>query len=359
MTMRQIRSHNRLRGTLLVTSLLLGGQGCASCGQRAVCSQVGINDPENLTMRRQLLAFGTGETCKEMLARNAPLKLSEDAPIIGRFFPRNCVFRELPGGNLVIQFEGDGYGWTNVSRKLTFTSGATVEYSPDFRCSNESAIYAYFPARKIERSQFQLRTLEVGNVAGGLLGGFVTPVAESFARQMVSGKLSEGFTVIRNDDGNIEFGIGIIPAGQHPTKPFKLASNGKLTYENARVEVHQGQRDFIGPIVIRDSGQAIALTLMLDGAPGLDVMLLGTDEAQPALAAYIASTAAPPMPPARVLNDVLVQGRPYKRSVPVRPGTYYVVLDHTATAGGTSPPNNVFDERGAVVSYAVQIGDAS
>ncbi len=335
-----------------------GGQGCASCQQRAVCSQVGINNPENLTLRRQLLSFGTSETCKEMLSRNAPLKLAEDAPIIGRFYPRNCVHQELPNGGLVIQFDGEGYAWTNVSKKLTFTTGARIEYSPDFRCSSDDAIYAYFPTRNVERSQFSLKQLEVGSMGGGFLSGWVNPVAETFGRQLFVGKLGEGFTVIRQTNEDVEFGLGIIPVGQHPQKPFRVSTEGRRTYENARVDIHQNQRDFIGPIVVRDSGQAIYLNATVDGTPAVDLFVYARDEADPAMRAYIDSVAPLPMPPARALTDVVIQGRPYRRTVPVKVGTYYVVFDNTATAGPTMPPGNLLDDRAATVNYAVQVGDA-
>jgi hypothetical protein len=319
---------------------------------------VGINNPENRTLRRQIMSFGTSETCKEMLSRNAPLKLAEDAPVIGRFFPRNCVHQELPNGNIVLQFDGEGYAWTNVSRKLTFVTGARIEYAPDFRCSSDDAIYAYFPTRNVERSQFNLRQLEVSSVAGGFLSGWVNPVAETFGRQLFVGKLGEGFTVIRDTNQDIEFGMGIIPVGQHPTKPFRLSTDARRTYENARVDVHQNQRDFVGPIVVRDSGQALYLTASVDGTPAVDLFVFARDEADPAMRAYIDSVQAAPMPPSRTLNDVVVAGRPYRRTVPVKAGTYYVVFDNTRTAGPTMPPTHLLDDRAATVSYAIQVGDA-
>ena len=46
------------------------------------------------------------------------------------------------------------------------------------------------------------------------------------------------------------------------------------------------------------------------------------------------------------------------RTLALPPGYYYLVLDNTASAGRTSPPNAANDDRAALVSYAIEIGDA-
>ena len=47
----------------------------------------------------------------------------------------------------------------------------------------------------------------------------------------------------------------------------------------------------------------------------------------------------------------------WRRTVPLAAGSYYVVLDNTATAGVTAPAGHAHDDRAALVSYGVQIGD--
>jgi hypothetical protein len=49
---------------------------------------------------------------------------------------------------------------------------------------------------------------------------------------------------------------------------------------------------------------------------------------------------------------------PYRRRIPLPRGSYYVVLDHTATAGNTAPDNVALDDRAALVNLAVEIGSA-
>jgi hypothetical protein len=58
------------------------------------------------------------------------------------------------------------------------------------------------------------------------------------------------------------------------------------------------------------------------------------------------------------MADVAAAVTPYKKSLPVAKGRYYFVVDNTATAGRVSPPQTAFDDRAALVNYAVQVGDA-
>ena len=60
-------------------------------GRRTAPFRGTINDPANRTMRRALLKKGMGDFCQQMLERNAPLRLSPDSPVIGRFFPIQCT----------------------------------------------------------------------------------------------------------------------------------------------------------------------------------------------------------------------------------------------------------------------------
>jgi hypothetical protein len=135
-----------------------------------------------------------------------------------------------------------------------------------------------------------------------------------------------------------------------------------LTYENLRVEVHQQERDFIGPIYVQDSGKALHLTLGVDGVQAVDVFVMGGDEGASALSGYLAAQAAPPIlsgslrPPP--FTGVAQIGAQYAVTVPVSQGYWYVVIDNTSTAGVVNPPVTPFDDRAAVVNYVIQIGDA-
>jgi hypothetical protein len=61
---------------------------------------------------------------------------------------------------------------------------------------------------------------------------------------------------------------------------------------------------------------------------------------------------------APVIDDAVVRGTPFQRAIAVPPGTYYLLLDHSAGLGRTAPPQQLFDDRAATVDYLVQLGDA-
>jgi hypothetical protein len=330
--------------------VISGALALTACGATSVCKTIAINDPSNRTLRRDLLTKGLGSFCTEMLSRNAPLKLTDDSPVIGRFFPTACHSRQVDNGDLVMDFDGWGYAWTNVSEKVTFTTSGSVEYNQDFRCSDDNNIYAYFPVRRVLASNFQTHVIE--QKLARLAPGWVQPFADKFGQQMLGGKLSEGFTVIRDSDDQTDFDIGILPLGQKPQHPFRISGGSKTTYENSRVEVHQNQRDFIGPIRL-EKNAAIFVTLTLEGQPAIDVFVIPKDEADPSMRWYFDGGDVTKMYAEPRIQGVAQQGLEYRSTVPVPTGTYYVVLDNTALAGRVAPQS----ASAAAVSYAIQIGD--
>ena len=341
---------------LLVLALGLAVQGCANCGQKALCTFRGpINDPSNYSLRRSILSQGLSEFCHQMTTHNAPLKLTDEAPVIGRFYPQRCSQQEMQNGDLYVQFDGFGYAWTNLSKKITFSMAGAVEYDQDFRIDDDCNIYAYFRPRRVSSSNFQINKIEQP-VASFL--NSLSPLGEQFGRQLVSGKLGEGFTVIRASDTNVDFGLGTIPVGKHPTHPFDVHGGGRITYENLRTEVHQNQREFIGPIEITDSGRALYLTASVDGAQAIDVLVMTKQDGDVSLGLYYNYPMIGPLNANVMLSDIVMAGRPYQRTVPVARGMYYVVLDNSPYAGGVAPPQNPLADVSAAVSYVVQIGDA-
>ncbi len=311
-------------------------------------------------MRRSLLRKGMGDVCKQMTQRNAPLRLQPDTPVIGRFYPTQCAAKDDEQGGLYLQFSGFGYGFTNVTKKLTFTANGAALYRYDFRVREEGKcdIYAYFRPARIDASDFRLNRIESGVAT---LLNQMTAIGDNFGKQLVSGKLTEGFTVISYDasETDVDFGLGITPVGQPPFHPYDVHGEGKATYESERTEVHQNERDFVGPIPVEGSGRALFITAQMDGAPAIDVMVVGKDAGDASLRLYydypqIGPLAAPPM-----TDDVLQAGIEMKRAVPVPPGMYYVIFDNSASAGRAAPPGNAFDDRAAVVNYLIQVGDAS
>jgi hypothetical protein len=341
----------------IVVALSASGAGCSSCagaGQRALGIIEGpINDPDNRSLRRSILSWGLDVFCKEMLARNAPLALVQDSPAIGRFYPMQCTQRELEGGDLFVTFQGQGYAYTNLSKKLTFASTGTVRYDQDFHMDG-STMYAQFRTKELKASDF--RVIAIEQPLANLMNS-INPVADKFGQELLAQKLGEGFTVIRAPSGEADFSMGILQPGQRPVHPFDVRGDDRVVYENLRTEVHQNERDFIGPIEIADSSAAIYFTATVEGAAGVDVMLFNREAGEAALAAYLGQPNAGPIPPA-IASEPLTPTAQLRRTWPVPKGRYFVVIDNTSTAGATAPIVSAFDDRAAVVSYVLQVGDA-
>jgi hypothetical protein len=346
---------------LLLGLLTVGVSGCvSSCGQGVLCAVRGpINDPSNYSLRRSILKMGLSEFCHQMTTHNAPLKLAEGAPVIGRFYPQHCTQKELQNGDIYVEFDGFGYAWTPLSKKITFTMQGAVDYDQDFRIHDNCDIYAYFRTRSVNGSNFQSHLIEQP-VASFL--NSLTPMGDNFGRQLVSGKLGEGFTVIREKSGNVDFGLGTIPLGQRPVHPFDVHGSDMITYENLRTEVDQEERDFIGPIEVTDSHRALYVQATMQGVPAIDLMVMKKQDADVSLGLYFNYGAAGPLN-APVMQGVVLPatqpGQPFKQVIPVPKGTYYIVLDNTSSAGSVAPPNlGLLGNAAATVDYVVQIGDA-
>jgi hypothetical protein len=346
------------RPAAVLTVLVVGLAGCGeSCGTKVLCALHGpINDPSNFTLRRAILSQGLSNFCHQMVAHNAPLKMTNDSPVIGRFYPQHCTTQELKGGDLYVQFDGFGYGYTNLSRKLTFTMQGAVEYDQDFRVSEPCSIYAFFRSKKISSANFQTHVVEQP-VASFL--NSVTQLGDNFGRQLVSGKLGEGFTVIMDPQQNVDFAVGMVALGQHPMHPFDVHGTDRLTYENLRTEVHQGERDFIGPIEITESNRAIYVSATVDGAAGVTLYLMDKQSGDVSLGLYYNYPQIGPLNAPVLVKDNVNAGRQYTRSIPVQKGMYYVVLENPGNpvAAPSLLPMPMTDIA-ATVSYAVQIGDA-
>jgi hypothetical protein len=331
-----------------------------ACSPNVVCKLGGpINDPSNRTMRRSLMSFGLGQFCQQMTTHNAPLQLTPGAPVTGRFFPQHCTQQMLDNGDLWVQFDGFGYAWLDIPRKVTFSSAATIQYNQDFKCADDNAIYAYFDTRAVSPPNFALGQIELPGA--NLVQNWIAPIAATVGQQMVSGQLSQGFTVIQYDDGSTDFSIGHLPIGQRPFHPLSVHGSDRITYENLRTEVHTGERDFIGPIQVDGSGRALFLQMHLDGIQSVDVLVVPKAQGDASLQLYFQYGPVGPLAAPPPFADVVHYGVEYQRTLPVPAGMYYVVIDNTSSAGQVAPPAPLFGVVGdtpAMVNYAIQIGDA-
>ncbi len=347
----------------LLAAMSLG----ASCGQRAITLMPGIvNDPGNRTLRRAIFSFAIDKLCGEMKSRSLPLRMGNADPSIGRFYPVACSVTQLGNENLFVQFIGHGYAWTNVTGRMGFEAAASVEYDHDFLVDG-SSMYVYFKQVNTQSSSF--KTLMVERSDGGvvrgavsLLGADVQTVSQEVGRRVLQSELARGFTVVRDGDGEVSFALGVLEKGKRPLAPFDKGESDWLLLANDRGEIHTGQRDFLGPFDVADAKHALVLNLAIEGAAAIDVLVVPKTTGDSWLAQYerYAQTAAPPLPPQL---DVVIASppnpsappAPWRWQLPLPPGSYYLVLDNTATAGKTSPPADAMDDRAALVSYGVQL----
>ena len=343
----------------------------ASCGQAAITLLPGVlNNPGNRSLRRALFGFAVTELCSEMKSRSVPLMMQDTDPAIGRFYPTACKVDQLADENLFVQFTGHGYAWTNVTGRIGFEASASVQYNHDF-FADSGDLYVYFRQVAAQSTGFTPLMIERGesSAAGGglsLFGTSVNAVTRRLGERMLAHQLARGFTVVRRDDGEVSFALGVLETGQKPLTPFDRKRSDWLMLTNDRSELHAGQRDFTGPFTIKDEGDALYLTAVLEGAPQVDLLVVPRAAGDAWLAQYerYGQTGAPQQPP--LFDDVLAAAIPVhssppmamRKKLPVGVGSYYLVFDHTATAGRTVPVATPLDDRAATVSYAVQLGDA-
>lgn len=343
---------------LIIPCALAGCPSRESVGARslAVLGPGVVNNPANKSLRFDILKFGLDRFCSEMLKRGAPLKLSDDEPVVGRFSADSCqsqVIDEEEHQSFIVQYTGKGYAWTNLTGRIGFTASGLIEYAPDFQLA-DGVMYVYFRPRKVDATSFQMTLSELPYVQAAAAAAATSP--DAVGRQIVTAELQRGFTVIRYDsDGETDYGFGMIPKGTRPFRPFTISGSDKLSLANDRTEVHGGQQDYIGGFEVTDSDQALYLTAKLDGAPALDLFVVPKSIGDAMLGQYVrqAGEAALPSPP--LLDETIAQGQLFKRYVPVPKGSYTVVLDNGPAVGRTpSPPNGP----AATLDYLVQVGDA-
>jgi hypothetical protein len=352
------------KALLFVLGLCVMEPACSGFAQRtgpqALAIMPGvINRTDNKSLRFALLKYGLETFCQEMTKRGAPLKLADDQPSIGRFYPQRCdtrLIEDEANKSFLVQFFGSGYAWTNITRRLGFDAAGVIEYDPDFLL-DDSSMYLYFRTKHIAATSFQAGMIENTAASAALVlapGGF----AERFGRQVVAEELTRGFTVIRRSDGSVDFGLGIVEKGKTPFHPYEIKGDTKIVLANERIEVHAGQREFLGPFEADSQGKAFFLTVGVDGAEAVDLMVVPKDAGDQWLSLYIHQPQTTPPMYAPLMADVAAAALPYRKALPIAKGRYYLVVDNTATAGRVAPPPNVFDDRAALVNYAVQLGDA-
>jgi hypothetical protein len=361
------RSHasRRLGFQALLSALCLAA--LAGCGSREsigdsslrVLGAGVVNDPANKSLRFDILKFGLDRFCEEMLKTGAPLKLNDQEPVLGRFFAESCqsqVLDDETRKSFVLQYSGKGYAWTNVTGKLGFSSRGLVEYAPDFQLS-DGALYVYFRPKTVDAAAFQLLSVDSALAQAGMaaIAGSVNP--DEIGRHVVDSQLKRGFTVIRyGSDGRTEFGLGFIPKGQKPSKPFEVTTESKRILQNERTEVHLQTQDFVGPFSVADDDSALFLTLELDGAASVDFQLAPKALGDAMLDRYVRTAGPCPTLGPAAFDGNAVQGARTQQQVPLPVGQYFLVLDNSSALGRSQPPVGAAGDHAARVDYIVMVG---
>jgi hypothetical protein len=329
------------------------GLGAASCGlfRGAINSSPGL--------RWWLFSsFGANQLCPEMLRRGTPLRLTPNGNVIGRFFPNRCqnVIDEQQQ-TVTINFAGTGYGWTPLAGRIGFASSAAVEYRPDFFL-DEDAMYVWARANRIVAPpQFQLGSSE-NPLVDWAAQSPVGYLASVFGGQIMSSQLASGFTVVRTHEGD-DFTLGILQPPQRPAHPFEASDDERYVFANETAEIHAEQLDFIGPIQIPKSAQALYFRYRLQG-PAAEVFVYDrrvADYWRDAL--QRGARLAPPeqMP----IASWPLSGTGSEQKLRLPAGEYMLVVDNSSRVGRVNPPWNPLGSVGAntlLLSYRVELGEA-
>jgi len=301
--------------------------------------------------------FGASRMCPEMLKKGVPLRLADRSPAIGRFFPQQCSYQVDDSRRTVaVSFAGTGYGYMVPAKRIGFNVSGTIELRPGIQLAGDRAyVFGQFN-RIVAGPTFQVTFIEnpVVDIAANFPG--VGSAANLFGNQIVAGELTRGFTVVNSDKGN-DFTLGILRPPAMPHHPYDTTTSERFTFENETVEVHQGERDYIGPFEVPEAGKSLFLTLNNQG-PAVDVMIVARYVGDAWRDQYQRGMLAPPPGP-------VIAGGPLQpnfndvRRYALPPGSYYVVIDNTATAGLVSPPVSILPLADAMarISYVAQLGE--
>lgn len=320
----------RVRTAFLALGLLtlaLAGVGCP-------CTDSVVNSSPWL--RWQIFAlFGADRLCDEMLKRGAPLRMSDGAPIIGRFFPSTCHSQiNDDRRSVTVQFSGDGYAYTPITRKMSFFAQGVVEFQPDFH-KDGSTLYVWF--RPVGRPT---PTFNVGHVEQPVVGlaTSMTPLGtfvNLFGTQIMSSELGRGFTVIQDDDGE-DFSLGILQPPQRPVHPYEVRGNDRFVVANDTTEVQPNMLDFIGPIEL-DKERTLTLQIR-SMRVALDAAIVPREMGEAWRRQFQKVNGVVPPPGQPIAWTTIPADMDVVRPIRLPKGQYYIVLDNSAAVGQVAPP---------------------
>jgi hypothetical protein len=304
--------------------------------------------------------FGASKMCPEMLKHGVSIRLEQRSASIGRFFPMQCTYSvDNQRQTVTVHIAGTGYAYVQIppAKRVGFALTASVEYRPDFQIAGDD-VYVWARLNRIVQGP----NFQIGHVENPVVNaiGNVPPfgsIANLFGQQVVSVAMTQGFTVIHNGDGN-DFALGILFPPAKPHHPFQVTAAERFTYANETIDVHENQRDYLGPFEIAKSGQSLSLMLSVEGQP-VDVMIVDKQTGDVWREAYQTGKPLGPPPGPVVAGGPLHPGPTDNRSYKLPPGHYYVVIDNTSAAGTVNPQQSLIPltDANAHLSYVVQLAD--
>jgi hypothetical protein len=304
-------------------------------------------------------SFGANHMCPEMLKHSAPLRLTSGAHVIGRLFPNACQHRvDEQRRTVSLEFTGTGYAWTPIAGRVGFSTHAGVEYRADFSLQ-EDAMYVWARTQRLLFSpEFRVGSIENRLVDWAQNQSPVGYLTNTFGVQVTSSQLLGGFTVVRTEGGDA-FALGILMPPERPRQPFASGGKGRVLVDADISEVRVEQVDFLGPIVVEDSGQSLYFKYALTG-PSAEALLWGRAEADAWREALQQGAVLGPPPTPSSVGFVLNPGATEEQRVPLPPGQYMLVIDNSSRVGRVNPPWNPLNAVGAnpvVLSYRLELGE--
>ncbi len=281
--------------------------------------------------------FGVTKLCPEMVKQGVPIKVDEGAPASGRFFPNQCsVAVDDARHVVVVNVAGSGYGFVAPAKRVGFTLSTAVEYRPDFTLAGPDT-YLYAKMNRVVGGP-DFRMTHAENPVIGLFGALpvVGGATNVLGQEVVMRALTQGFTVIHNEDRGNDFALGILRPPQRPHHPFNVSRSDRFTFANETTDVPAGERDFLGPFEVGNDGKGLFVSLQVQG-PGVSVIIVDKQTGDAWRGMYETGKALWPVP-GRVMSDTPVAaGGADARTYPLYPGQYYVVIDNTRGSSGLLP----------------------
>lgn len=302
--------------------------------------------------------YGAQQICPKVLSSGIGLRLNNGSDIVGRFFPNQCSQQVNDARQTVtVAFAGTGFAWVPVAGRVGFSANATVEYRMDFRLTDDATYVYGVVASNPVPPQFQLGAVENG-VVNWAAKSPVGYLANAFGGQILSSEIAGGFTAIHTNDGD-EFALGRLEPPARPAKPFGLSGDDRVLCASEVVQINSGQFDIAGPFVITEDDQALYLRVQVDG-PTMEGFIWPRNIIDP-WREGIQTGAVVSAPPSVPNAQFLLKPGASKQRIPLRPGSYMLVLDMSSRLGTVSPPFNplgTFGTGAARVSYSVELGEA-